>query len=44
MGKWESEMKENKDEKPEKRKRKREISMHEDILHTHTKFRHNMRL
>ena len=23
MGKWESEMKENKDEKPEKRKRKR---------------------
>ena len=42
MGKWESEIKENEGEKPEKRRR--EISMHEDILHTHTKFRHNKRL
>lgn len=42
MGKWESEIEENKDEKPEKRKRKREISMPEDTLYMHTKFRHNM--
>lgn len=42
MGKWESDIKENKDEEPEKRKRKREISMPEDILYMHTKFRHNM--